>query len=76
MVLYTPRTRFERAFGVTLPMKDLLETESWIAEARPMHLDMMQRRKNINGRSHNVSLADVVLDEGAIEAYLSSFVVR
>ena len=43
-------------------MLTLLERESWLLEARAMHLDMMQRNKNINGRSHNAAVGDAILD--------------
>jgi hypothetical protein len=43
-------------------MMTLLERESWIREARSMHLDMMQRRKGINGRSHNPYVGDAILE--------------
>jgi hypothetical protein len=48
--------------GLCEPMMTLLERESWIREARSMHLDMMQRRKGINGRSHNPYVGDVILE--------------
>lgn len=47
----------------------LLERESWIREARAIHLDTMQRRKGINGRSHNPYLGDAIL-ECDVEALL------
>lgn len=48
--------------GQCEPMMTLLESEAWIREARAMHLDMMQRRKGINGRSHNPFVGDEILD--------------
>jgi hypothetical protein len=48
--------------GQLEPMMSLLERVSWIREARGMQLDMMQRRKAINGRSHNPYVADEFLD--------------
>jgi hypothetical protein len=48
-------------------MMMLLESEPWILEARAMHLDMMQRNKNINGRSHNAAVGDAILDVDVME---------
>jgi hypothetical protein len=48
--------------GLCEPMMTLLERESWICEARAIHLDMMQRRKGINGRSHNSYVGDAILE--------------
>ncbi len=53
--------------GELEPMMGLLEQEGWIREARAMHLDMMQRRKGINGRSHNVFVADEFLESDPME---------
>jgi hypothetical protein len=43
-------------------MMTLLERDAWVLEARAMYLDMMQRNKNINGRSHNAAVGDAILD--------------
>lgn len=48
--------------GPCEPMMTLLELDSWVREARAMHLDMMQRKKGINGRSHNAAIGDAILD--------------
>lgn len=48
--------------GPLEPMMRLLEDEGWIREARAMQLDMMQRKKGINGRSHNVFVTDDFLE--------------
>ena len=48
--------------GPCEPMMALFESEAWIREARAMHLDMMQRRKGINGRSHNTAVGDAILE--------------
>lgn len=48
--------------GPLEPMMRLLEDEGWIREARAMQLDMMPRKKGINGRSHNVFVADDFLE--------------
>ncbi len=107
--IFTPRARFERAFGFELPertrweadlesaipfvdennyaalrampssmveagsdqysvdgplepMMSLLERGEWAREARAMQMDMMQRRKGINGRSHNPFVAYEILE--------------
>jgi hypothetical protein len=49
-------------FGPCEPMMTILEREAWIRGARAMHLDMMQRRKGINGRSHNTAIGDAILE--------------